>query len=55
MIIKLGSKGADVVLIQQHLNKLGFIVASTGPGSPDKGNRLFWTYDRVCCNAFSES
>jgi N-acetylmuramoyl-L-alanine amidase len=41
MIIKLGSKGADVILIQQHLNKLGFIVASTGPGSPDKETDYF--------------
>lgn len=36
-----GSRGADVKALQQYLNRKGFIVASSGPGSPGQETELY--------------
>jgi hypothetical protein len=32
--LELGMVGSDIILLQKHLNSIGFILASSGPGSP---------------------
>lgn len=41
MILKKGSKGKEVKILQEFLNQNGFRVASTGPGSPGKETEMF--------------
>jgi peptidoglycan hydrolase-like protein with peptidoglycan-binding domain len=41
MILKKGSKGKEVKILQEFLNQNGFIIASTGPGSPGKETETF--------------
>lgn len=39
--LDLGSKGDDVLALQKFLNSKGFIIASSGPGSPGKETNTF--------------
>ncbi len=39
--ISIGSKGADILALQKFLNGKGYIVAATGPGSPNNETTLF--------------
>lgn len=41
MILKKGSKGKEVKILQEFLNQNGFIIASTGPGSLGKETETF--------------
>lgn len=41
MILKKGSKGKEVKILQEFLNQNGFIIASTGLGSPGKETETF--------------
>lgn len=41
MLLKIGSKGNNVKLLQEFLNKNGFIIATSGPGSPGKETENF--------------
>lgn len=45
--ISLGVSGNDVRALQQLLNKLGFGVASTGPGSPGNETNYFGSLTRA--------
>lgn len=40
-VLSLGSKGAEVKELQEYLNKKGFVIALSGPGSPGKENEYF--------------
>jgi hypothetical protein len=48
-ILRFGSKGEDVRVLQRFLNCIGFILATDGPGSPGKETNEFSTrtYDSV--------
>jgi peptidoglycan hydrolase-like protein with peptidoglycan-binding domain len=41
MILKKGSKGKEVKVLQEYLNDSGFKIANTGPGSPGKETETF--------------
>lgn len=41
MILKQGSKGKEVKVLQEYLNQNGFRIASTGPGSPGNETETF--------------
>jgi hypothetical protein len=41
MILKQGSKGKEVKVLQEYLNDNGFKIAKTGPGSPGKETEIF--------------
>ena len=41
MILKIGSKGKEVKVLQEFLNQNGFPVSSSGPGSPGKETEIF--------------
>jgi hypothetical protein len=41
MILKLGSKGKEVKVLQEYLNENGFVIATSGPGSIGKETELF--------------
>jgi hypothetical protein len=41
MILKKGSKGKEVKVLQEYLNDNGFKIANTGPGSPGKETETF--------------
>jgi peptidoglycan hydrolase-like protein with peptidoglycan-binding domain len=41
MILRQGSRGVEVKLLQEFLNQNGFRIASTGPGSPGKETETF--------------
>jgi peptidoglycan hydrolase-like protein with peptidoglycan-binding domain len=41
MILKQGSKGKEVKILQEYLNQNGFRVSQTGPGSPGKETEIF--------------
>ena len=39
--LTLGSEGADVRTLQQFLNTQGYLLATSGPGSPNNESTLF--------------
>jgi hypothetical protein len=41
MILKQGSRGKEVRVLQEYLNQNGFVIAATGPGSPGKETENF--------------
>ena len=41
MVLKQGSKGKEVKVLQEYLNDNGFTIAKTGPGSPGKETEIF--------------
>ncbi|MEI8223741.1 MAG: peptidoglycan-binding protein [bacterium] len=52
--LKQGLKGADVKLLQQALNKKGFIIAKTGAGSPGKESTLFGVKTKLAVVRFQK-
>ena len=53
--LKMGDRGADVKLLQQHLNNKGFIVATTGVGSPGNETELFGANTHDALKRFQEA
>jgi hypothetical protein len=41
MIIRRGSRGKEVRVLQEYLNQNGFVIVQTGPGSPGKETEVF--------------
>lgn len=50
--LRLGSKHPEVALLQQYLNRAGFIVASSGPGSPNNETTTFGAMTRDAVRKF---
>ena len=53
--LKVGDTGADVKLLQQFLNTHGFIIASTGSGSPSHETTRFGALTRKALIRFQEA
>ena len=51
-VLKYKSTGPDVMFLQQSLNKLGFIVSTTGGGSPGNENAYFGLQTEAAVKAF---
>jgi hypothetical protein len=41
MILRIGSNGSEVRLLQEFLNNNGFVITKTGPGSPGRETEIF--------------
>lgn len=50
--LTLNSEGADVRLLQQYLNSAGFLIASSGPGSPGQETNFFGELTRAALARF---
>lgn len=50
--LRLGSKHPEVALLQKYLNRMGFIVASTGPGSLNNETTTFGSMTRDAVRRF---
>ncbi len=53
--LKIGDKGPDVKKLQQYLNQRGFIVATSGNGSPGQESELFGPGTQNALKRFQES
>lgn len=53
--LKVGDKGPDVKKLQQYLNQRGFIVATSGNGSPGQESELFGPGTAKALKAFQEA
>ena len=53
--LKMGSKCRDVILLQKFLNTHGFVVATTGHGSPGKETCFFGPATKKAVKAFQKS
>jgi hypothetical protein len=51
-VLKIGSKGKQVKLLQETLNKLGYTIAANGEGSPGQESTLFGPMTREAVKKF---
>lgn len=52
---ELGDKGNDIVQLQKYLNAKGFMIASSGAGSPGKETSLFGSLTKVALTRYQEA
>lgn len=53
--LKLGDQGEDVKRLQEYLNSRGFIIATSGNGSPGHENNIFGPGTQKALKKFQES
>ena len=51
--LSLGSSGAQVVALQEMLNRSGYVIAQSGPGSPGQESSEFWAADPAAVQPLS--